>query len=71
MAHRQKTGLVLNGQRPGHIVIDTDSGEISEIRVCFPSAACYALYKAAVMVIALKSEWIKIGRNKEPLFSYE
>jgi len=34
------------------------------------SSVRYTLYKAAVMLTALKSEWIKIGRSKEPLFSY-
>ena len=36
----------------------------------FLFAKRYPLYKAAIMLAALKSEWIKIGRNKEPLFSY-
>lgn len=26
-------------------------------------------FRTAIMLVALKSEWIKIGRNKEPLFS--
>ncbi len=26
-------------------------------------------FKVAIILAALKSEWIKIGRNKEPLFS--
>jgi len=26
-------------------------------------------FKVAIILVALKSEWIKIGRNKEPLFS--
>ncbi len=30
---------------------------------------CAHWFKVAIILAALKSEWIKIGRNKEPLFS--